>query len=138
MGLKKSSKSRKKRDHAGQGFRVHGNSRSRLILQIVLTDNTFCLSVTDGSSVGKCIHCSSAIYVDATGKTNGTIEHIIPITAGGSGSDMLNLALACASCNSEKGIRHDRNYHRNQRSAEVIEILRLRRQHRWRPDREVI
>jgi len=129
MGLKK--KDKKSRRDRNTGDRSHGSARLELILMIAATDKTFERS-TDGFWYGRCLHCSSSLRVGATGQTSASIEHIVPVSAGGSNSDMLNMALACISCNSEKGVRHDPNYPRDPRAVEVIESLLQRRLKRWR------
>lgn len=139
MGLKKKG-NKKKRDVAAH---AHGPARLQQILDIVATDNTFEPILASASAYergphgeigwkGRCLHCSAAIYVGCGGLTNATIEHIVPTSAGGSGTDLRNLALACSACNSEKGVRHDPNYGRNPRSTEIIHKLLATRKGRWR------
>ena len=60
-----------------------------------------------------------------------TIEHIVPRNHGGT-DELDNLALACAGCNQEKGVRHDHKRANDPRLQAVIETLRVRRQERWR------
>ena len=66
------------------------------------------------------------------GSTNATIEHIVPLCDGGDPTDPRNLSLACASCNNEKGIRHDKHAGKGGRADEVIRALQEKRAHRWR------
>jgi 5-methylcytosine-specific restriction endonuclease McrA len=117
-------------------------SRAAQVLKIVATDNTFKstklptdpLANRDGSArmwVGNCIHCCTKLVVYDDGSTSATIEHITPTAAGGSDEDLFNLALACARCNNEKGIRHDAR-RLDARAKEVIENLKTRRLQRWR------
>lgn len=110
--------------------RVKGLARQDKILEIVETDGTF----EKGSSgwVGSCLHCNTSIHVGVTGQSSATIEHIVPLCVGGSGSDLLNLALACSRCNNEKGIRHDPNYPSDPRAVEVVNTLLAKRKKRWR------
>ena len=83
--------------------------------------------------VGRCIHCASAIVVDAHGATAGTIEHIEPSTHGGT-DDVSNLSLACARCNQRKGASLDRRRRDDPTLSAVIETLKARRRERWRDD----
>lgn len=138
MGLKKN---KKKKDTVTPDPRVKGSSRADLVLRIVASDNTFeCLKVGDNEWderwLGKCIHCGTKLVVDhrfgtGTVKTNATVEHIMPLTAGGSGTDLLNLALACSRCNNWKGIHHDQK-NLDTRAREVISALLEKRSARFR------
>lgn len=101
MGI---SVGKKKKMRNGHVSRPHGNARQALVLEIVKTDSTFS-RVDDGWS-GKCIFCNSRLHVWSTGETAATVEHIVPISAGGT-NDLLNVALACSRCNSEKAVHHD-------------------------------
>ncbi|MFT3697517.1 MAG: HNH endonuclease [Kofleriaceae bacterium] len=106
---------------------------TQLLLAAARTDSTFERMTLDGRStwVGKCIHCNAKLVLDERGNPLGpaTLEHIIPQTRGGT-DDLHNLAVACASCNHEKGRRHD--HKRGKRPEEVIATLQARRADRWR------
>lgn len=110
-------------------------SKGRMILEIVATDRTFARAEIRGRAgwVGKCIHCRSAITVDTEGEPIGaaTIEHIVPKNHGGT-DDVDNLALACARCNSLKGVRHDNRRADDPRRLELVEKLQAQRRERWR------
>jgi len=130
-------------------------SRTQLVLSVVATDNTFepifhARAETFDPSVslirnvngeigyrGRCIHCNSKLYVSLKGETDATVEHIEPKCNDGSVTDPTNLALACARCNNEKGIRHDRHAGEGGRADEVIAQLRTVRAKRWREPRAV-
>ncbi|HEX2574095.1 MAG TPA: HNH endonuclease [Polyangia bacterium] len=111
-----------------------GGQRGR-VLGIIATDNTFHKSDHRGAEVwvGKCIHCNTHLVVGLDGVpiSQATIEHIVPRTRGGT-NDLENLALACARCNREKGIRHDPRRSDAARAQEVITRLQERRRQRWR------
>jgi 5-methylcytosine-specific restriction endonuclease McrA len=111
--------------------RPRGRTLEQLAIRIAQTDKTFD-ALPDGWS-GKCIFCGGRVFVSSSGKTNATIEHIVPVSAGGT-NDELNVALAHSSCNSEKGVRHDPNYPKDPRSVEVVNNLLQRRQERFRSD----
>lgn len=113
-------------------------SRAAKVLGIVHTDRTFELRDVRGERcwVGRCIHCSSAIVVDARGQTAGTIEHIEPSTHGGT-DDVRNLALACARCNQRKGSSLDHRRREDPTLSAVIDTLKERRRERWREDPRV-
>jgi len=130
MGLKK--KSRKKRELPDP--HAKGAARCRQALEIVATDNTFNLGFDSAGPlwIGRCLHCNTAMYVRTNGGTDATVEHIVPTSKGGSGTDLMNLALACKECNNEKGVRHDQNYPRDKRACEVIGKLLEKRSERWR------
>ena len=111
------------------------SSHHRLILEIVRTDRTFARVELRGREVwqGKCLHCNThlAVALDGQPISRATVEHILPRTAGG-GDDLPNLALACARCNSQKGIRIDHLGAGHPKFVEVIERLQQRRRARWR------
>lgn len=109
--------------------RARGANRCQLVLRIVATDDTF--NLHGGGWLGRCIHCGTGLYVDQNGQTTATVEHIRPIVAGGSCDELMNLALACSGCNSEKGIRHD-SKRPSVRAEQVIEALLQKRADRWR------
>ena len=105
------------------------------MLQVVVTDATFELIGQKHEAktwIGKCLHCNRKLAVTPEGSTVATLEHIMPLSAGGSPDDPTNLALACASCNNEKGIHHDPYVGRGGRADEVINSLREKRMSRWR------
>ncbi|HEU4610485.1 MAG TPA: HNH endonuclease [Kofleriaceae bacterium] len=110
------------------------------VLAIVATDRTFEPHDLDGERVwvGKCIHCGRKLTIadDGTPISAATIEHIWPRHHGGENA-IENLALACAGCNREKGVRHDRRHRANTRLGEIVEELRRRRTERWRDPEEV-
>lgn len=123
--------------------RARGTSRSELVLGIVATDSTFAPTFASAVDIergpccetgwcGKCIHCNTKLYVGLRGQTDATVEHIRPLCDGGDPTDPRNLALACAGCNNEKGIRHDGHAGRGGRADEVIAQLQAKRQSRWR------
>lgn len=109
--------------------------RQLLALAIVATDHTFARREARGGAlwVGKCIFCMRAIAVGLDGELDPsvTLEHIQPRSHGGD-DRVENLALACRSCNNEKGMRHDARPRGDPRLAEIIEKLSSRRRERWR------
>jgi len=109
--------------------------KQRRILAIVATDNTFSRRVVGGEEawVGKCIHCNRRLVIAISGAPMGdaTIEHIVPRNHDGS-NEVENLALACARCNTEKGLRHDLRRASDPKLAEIVERLQQRRRERWR------
>ena len=112
--------------------------RPLLLLAAAVTDRTFERVTIDGrvAWAGKCIHCNRKLLVADDGRSLGeaTLEHIVPRTRGGTNA-VVNLAVACARCNREKGIRHD--HKRGQRLEHVVAILQARRRERWREPEEV-
>jgi 5-methylcytosine-specific restriction endonuclease McrA len=106
----------------------------RLLLAIARTDRTFERAELGGRPVwvGKCLHCGSRLVLAADGEPLGpaTVEHLLPRSAGGT-DDLANLAIACARCNHEKGVRHDRRPD-DPRAVEVRERLTALRTARWR------
>ncbi|MEM7245962.1 MAG: HNH endonuclease [Acidobacteriota bacterium] len=110
-------------------------SRRQLVLGIVVTDSTFKQVQLDGRTLwqGKCLHCNSPMLTTTDGELLGhaSIEHVLPRHHGG-GDDLENLALACDSCNQQKGSRHDHRRPDDPRAREVIEKLAAKRMKRWR------
>jgi 5-methylcytosine-specific restriction endonuclease McrA len=103
---------------------------------VAATDRTFERKELDGEQVleGKCIHCQRklALRADGTPINGATLEHIVPKNHGGT-DDLENLAIACARCNSEKGLRHDHKRANDPKLQEVIERLQDRRRKRLAP-----
>ena len=109
--------------------------KQRRLLEVAATDRTFEPRELDGEQVleGKCIHCQRklALRTDGTPINGATLEHIVPKNHGGT-DDLENLAIACARCNSEKGLRHDHKRPDDPKLREVIERLQERRSKRLR------
>lgn len=111
--------------------------RQQLILDLVLTDNTFQKRRDRfGAEVwqGKCIHCGTALVVGLDGRCGAevTVEHIVPQSHGGS-NQLENLALSCARCNHQKGYMQDSKKRGEAGLERLIALLQSRRQARWRP-----
>lgn len=111
------------------------NAKQQTILRIVATDATFVRAAyRDGEAwIGKCLHCGGHLVIGLDGEpvSRATIEHILPRSHGGT-DDLDNLGLACARCNSQKGIRHDSRRKGDARLAEIVAKLTARRRERWR------
>ena len=109
--------------------------KQRRLLEVAATDRTFEPRELDGEQVleGKCIHCQRklALRTDGTPINGATLEHIVPKNHGGT-DDLENLAIACARCNSEKGLRHDHKRPDDPKLREVIQRLQERRRKRLR------
>jgi 5-methylcytosine-specific restriction endonuclease McrA len=111
------------------------NAKQRTLLAIIATDATFERASAGDREVwsGKCLHCNARLMIGLDGEpiSRATIEHIIPQSHGGT-DDLANLGIACARCNSEKGIRHDNKRTGDARLAEVVAKLEEKRKARWR------
>ena len=111
------------------------SAKQRTILAIIATDTTFERARVGDREAwsGKCLHCNTRLTVALDGQPIGraTIEHIVPQTHGGT-DDLRNLGIACARCNSEKGVRHDHKHRSDVRLNEVIGKLTEKRLARWR------
>lgn len=109
--------------------------KQRKLLEVAATDRTFEVKELGHARVleGKCIHCLKklALHMDGTPINGATLEHIVPRSHGGT-DDLENLAIACASCNSEKGLRHDHKRADDPKLREIIERLQERRRQRFR------
>lgn len=83
--------------------------------------------------MGKCIHCNRKITLglDGTPGPTTTLEHIVPRTHGGTHAPD-NLALACARCNGQKGVRLDGRPLHDPTLQKVIGTLSERRERRLR------
>ncbi len=83
--------------------------------------------------MGKCIHCNRKITLglDGTPGPTTTLEHIVPRTHGGTHAPG-NLALACARCNGQKGVRLDGRPLHDPTLQRVIATLGERRERRLR------
>jgi len=111
------------------------NAKQRTLLAIIATDTTFERAQAGAREVwsGKCLHCNARLMIGLDGEpiSRATIEHILPKSHGGT-DDLANLGIACARCNSEKGIRHDNKRKGDARLAEVVAKLAEKRRARWR------
>jgi 5-methylcytosine-specific restriction endonuclease McrA len=111
-------------------------ARIDLITAVARSDTTFRL--VEGEWIGRCLICNAPLRFDARDGGGATIEHIVPRRNGGT-DDLLNLGLAHAQCNYEKGTHWDEPHSRRGRQKEYeYLVLRLltRRRARWRdPDR---
>jgi len=110
----------------------------RLLLWAAATDKTFSFleADEDGRAIwaGKCIHCKRHISLTAEGRqlVGATLEHILPRHHGGR-DDLMNLAVACVGCNTQKGKRVDHLAATDPRFTKVLDTLRKRRAERYRP-----
>jgi len=112
------------------------SAKQRTLLAIVATDSTFERApYRDGQEAwfGKCLHCNAHLVIGADGEpiSRATIEHILPQCHGGTDA-LENLGIACARCNSEKGVRHDSKRRGDVRATEIVEKLAAKRRKRWR------
>lgn len=100
--------------------------------QIAETDTTFTRRAE--SWVGRCLICNGPVRFDARTGEGANIEHILPRSLGGT-SDLRNLGVTHARCNSEKGIHWDpKARHRAdpERYAALLARLQAERLRRWR------
>jgi 5-methylcytosine-specific restriction endonuclease McrA len=128
----------KKKKKSGKDRTRFKLKRTDAIRSIIETDNTF--KLIDDLWVGKCIHCGTKlVVVDGTWCTSATIEHIMPICAGGD-DDVRNIALACSNCNSEKGVRHDQKNLDARAKTIIAKLKAIRLIDRWRdgPDGNIV
>ncbi|HSO38264.1 MAG TPA: HNH endonuclease [Labilithrix sp.] len=111
------------------------NAKQRTLLAIIATDATFDRAMAGDREVwsGKCLHCNARLMIGLDGEpiSRATIEHILPKNHGGT-DDLANLGIACARCNSEKGVRHDHKKKTDPRVQEVVAKLAEKRLARWR------
>ena len=110
--------------------------RAATLLAIIATDRTFERATAGDREVwsGKCLHRNARLMIDLHGEpiSRATIEHILPKNHGGT-DDSPNLGIACARCNSEKGVRHDHKRRNDARLQEVSAAkLAEKRRERWR------
>ena len=110
---------------------MSGAQRKLLILQIVATDRTY--RPVEGGYQGNCIHCNTRLMITERGELVGkaTVEHIVPRTHGGTDA-LENVALACRSCNNEKGRRHDLRGPGDPGYEKVVTFLLERKRKRYR------
>ena len=54
-------------------------------------------------SAGRCVYCGCEIGPVTSGKAMWSMDHLVPISAGGPASGSENQLPACAACNGEKG-----------------------------------
>ena len=111
------------------------NAKQRTLLAIIATDDTFERGMVGSREAwsGKCLHCNARLVIGLDGEpvSRATIEHIMPQNHGGT-DDLRNLGIACARCNSEKGVRHDHKRKDDARLQEIVAKLSAKRLARWR------
>jgi 5-methylcytosine-specific restriction endonuclease McrA len=120
----------------------------RLFLQALSTDS--CAQLHEDEWETRCLHCRRRLRLRADGEAlgNATLEHVVPqawfgrraasaltMRVGDDANDPRNLAIACASCNHGKGVRHDARGPDDERARTVIEQLLATRLDRWREPR---
>ncbi|MGH2517271.1 MAG: HNH endonuclease, partial [Ktedonobacterales bacterium] len=100
---------------------------ARLMTRIAETDATFTRHGADW--VGRCLICGGPLRFAAATGEGATVEHILPRSLGGT-SELRNLGITHASCNSEKGKRWDGGRRRRidpERYGALVERLRCER-----------
>ncbi len=106
--------------------------KASALSQIAETDRTFRREGT--CWVGRCIICNGPIRFESATGEGATVEHIVPRSLGG-GNDLLNLGIAHARCNGEKGVHWDprrRHHQRREQYAALTERLLRERALRFR------
>jgi 5-methylcytosine-specific restriction endonuclease McrA len=101
----------------------------RLLIRVAETDATF--SREGPLWVGKCLICNGPIAFDARTGEGATLEHIRARSRGGT-DDLLNLGIAHASCNAEKGRRWDKKRRPLTEYETLVQRFLAARQQRWR------
>jgi 5-methylcytosine-specific restriction endonuclease McrA len=101
----------------------------------------------DGVWTTRCLHCRTRLQVadDGTALGGSSLEHVVPqawfglraaaaLTAqvGNDRDDARNLAVACRSCNQDKGKGPDARGPTDARAYAVVETLLAKRLARWR------
>ena len=106
---------------------------ARLKVLVARSDARFGLD--RGWWVGPCLFCGGRLSLDPATGDGATLEHIRPRSDGGT-DDLLNLGLAHARCNNEKGRRTDTKRWRQrdpERYERIIAQLLARRAEFFRP-----
>ncbi|HYO50102.1 MAG TPA: HNH endonuclease signature motif containing protein [Chloroflexia bacterium] len=101
----------------------------RQLVRVAETDATF--SREGPLWVGKCLICNGPIAFDARTGEGATLEHIRARSRGGT-DDLLNLGIAHASCNAEKGRRWDKKRRPITEYETLVQRFLAVRRQRWR------
>lgn len=116
----------------------------RLFLLALSTDSE--AQLRDDEWETRCLHCRRRLFVRDDGEAlgNTTLEHVVPQAWFGKraaaaltalvrdgNNDARNLAIACASCNHDKGLSHDARGPNDERARIVIGQLLEKRLARW-------
>jgi 5-methylcytosine-specific restriction endonuclease McrA len=118
----------------------------RQLLRLAAETDTRARRVDDSWQT-RCLHCRAAVAIRDDGAPLGstTLEHIVPrswfgrrqaetITSTLAGpEDPLNLALACARCNQQKGRGPDAHGPSDDRARAIVARLLAARRARYRP-----
>lgn len=122
-------------------------AKLKALFRLAVATDAEATQAPDGTWTTRCLHCRTRLQVAGDGEALGgsSLEHVVPqawfgqraaaaLTAqvGGDRDDARNLAVACRTCNQDKGKGPDARGPTDARAYEVVEMLLAKRLARWR------
>ena len=123
-------------------------AKLRSLFRLAVATDTEATPGPDGTWTTRCLHCRTRLQVAADGEALGgsSLEHVVPqawfglraaagltTQVGEDRDDPRNLAVACRTCNQDKGKGPDARGPQDHRAHEVVAMLLAKRLDRWRP-----
>ena len=122
-------------------------AKLKALFRTAIATDTEAIRGADGVWTTRCLHCRTRLQVadDGTALGGSSLEHVVPqawfglraaaaLTAqvGDDRDDARNLAIACRTCNQDKGKGPDARGPTDARAYAVVETLLAKRLVRWR------
>lgn len=122
-------------------------AKLKSLFRLAIATDAEAVQALDGTWTTRCLHCRTRLQVAADGEALGgsSLEHVVPqawfglraaaaLTSqvGDDRDDARNLAVACRSCNQDKGKGPDARGPNDARAYAVVETLLAKRLARWR------
>ena len=122
-------------------------AKLKSLFRLAIATDAEAVQGPDGTWTTRCLHCRTRLRVAADGEALGgsSLEHVVPqawfglraaaaLTAhvGDDRDDARNLAVACRTCNQDKGKGPDARGRNDERAYAVVETLLAKRLARWR------
>lgn len=123
-------------------------AKLRSLFRLAVATDTEATLGPDGTWTTRCLHCRTRLQVAADGEALGgsSLEHVVPqawfglraaagltTQVGEDRDDPRNLAVACRTCNQDKGKGPDARGPQDARAFDVVATLLAKRLARWRP-----
>ena len=122
-------------------------AKLKSLFRLAVTTDAEAVLAADGTWTTRCLHCRTRLQVASDGQALGgsSLEHVVPqawfglraaadLTArvGDDRDDPRNLAVACRTCNQDKGKGADARGPQDARARDVVAALLAKRLSRWR------
>ncbi len=123
-------------------------AKLRHLFRLAVATDAEAVQAADGIWTTRCLHCRTRLQVAADGEALGgsSLEHVVPqawfgvraaaaltVQVGDDRDAPRNLAVACRTCNQDKGKGPDARGPQDARAYDVVAALLAKRLARWRP-----